>query len=156
MRAVTEGWTLGGYTYTAYKAESATPAAGTVTVLSPDAKKKETTAAFEEAQVVATAVTTTRDWVNVPPGDFTPPIFADAVSDAVKQLGKGRGQARVDRRRRVFLPDLADHRLFLRLPLGGRPPGGVPGDGRLGGRPLLRRQGLQRASSPGVHRYAPH
>jgi leucyl aminopeptidase len=45
--------------------------------------------------VVAAAVATTRDWVNVPPGDLTPPAFADAVSEAVATLGKGRGAPKV-------------------------------------------------------------
>ena len=46
--------------------------AGTVTVLSPSARKKEMVAAFEEAQVISRAVATTRGWVNAPPGDLTP------------------------------------------------------------------------------------
>ncbi|HET8962133.1 leucyl aminopeptidase [Nocardioides sp.] len=96
VRAVTEGYELGGYTFTAYKKEpKPDQTAGTVTVLSPSARKKEMVAAFEEAQVVARAVATTRDWVNVPPGDLTPPAFADAVSDAVAQATKGRGAPKV-------------------------------------------------------------
>lgn len=95
VRAVTEGFALGAYTYTAYKQESQSDAPGTVTVLSPEARKKETTTAFEEAQVVATAVNATRDWVNVPPGDLTPPLFADAVDQAVSALGKGRGAPKI-------------------------------------------------------------
>ncbi len=93
VRAATEGYLLGSYTYTAYKASSSEEdePAGTVTVLSPAARQKEVTRAFEEAQVVATAVAATRDWVNTPPGDLTPPAFADAVSAAVKAAGKGRG-----------------------------------------------------------------
>ena len=38
---------------------------------------------------------TTRDWVNTPPGDLTPPKFADAVSAAGKELTKGRGAPKV-------------------------------------------------------------
>ena len=96
VRAVTEGYELGGYTFTAYKKEpKPDQTAGTVTVLSPSARKKEMVAAFEEAQVVARAVATTRDWVNVPPGDLTPPAFADVVSDAVAQATKGRGAPKV-------------------------------------------------------------
>ena len=97
VRAVTEGHALGGYTFTTYKRDSkkATDTAATVTVLSPGARRKEVTTAFEEAQVVAAAVATTRDWVNVPPGDLTPPAFADAVSGAVAALGKGRGAPKV-------------------------------------------------------------
>jgi leucyl aminopeptidase len=95
VRAVTEGYVLGGYTFTAYKKKtdddpkSARP--GEVVVLSPSARKKDFTQAFADAQVVTEAVATTRDWVNTPPGDFTPPRFADAVQGAVKELTKGRG-----------------------------------------------------------------
>jgi leucyl aminopeptidase len=66
-----------------------------VVVLSPIARKKEAVAAFEQAHVVARAVATTRDWVNTPPGDLTPPAFADAVAEATKELTKGRGAPKV-------------------------------------------------------------
>jgi leucyl aminopeptidase len=93
VRAVTEGFLLGGYTYTEYKkkADDSTKAPGDVVVLCPSARKKEFGGAFEEAQVVSEAVATTRSWVNTPPGDFTPPAFAAAVEAAVKEVSKGRG-----------------------------------------------------------------
>ncbi len=92
VRAATEGYALGGYAFTSYKKEvESNGPAGTVTVLSPIARKQEAVAAFEGAQVVADAVNATRDWVNVPPGDLTPPVFAETVDDAIKALGKGRG-----------------------------------------------------------------
>jgi leucyl aminopeptidase len=92
VRAATEGFALGGYTYTAYKKASKDrpEPPGTVTVLSPAGRKQEVVAAFELAQVVARATATTRDWVNVPPGDLTPPAFADAVVAAVAEATKGR------------------------------------------------------------------
>ncbi len=84
VRAVTEGHLLGGYTYTAYKSNQAKKDSadkpGEVVVLSSVARRKETISAFEEAQLVARAIATTRDWVNTPPGDLTPPAFADAVA----------------------------------------------------------------------------
>jgi leucyl aminopeptidase len=96
VRAVTEGFELGGYTFTTYKKDpKSDKAAGTVTILSPSARKKDVVFAFEEAQVLSRAVTTTRDWVNVPPADLTPPVFAEVVSDAVTQATKGRGAPRV-------------------------------------------------------------
>ena len=55
MRAVTEGFLLGGYTYTTYKKKAddeSTKVPGDVVVLSPSARKKEFGQAFEEAQVV--------------------------------------------------------------------------------------------------------
>ena len=96
VRAVTEGWQLGAYTFTSYKKEPPEPSTpGAVTVLSSQARKAESVAAFEQAQVVAAAVAVTRDWVNTPPGDLTPPLFADAVTAAHKELTKGRGAPRV-------------------------------------------------------------
>jgi len=90
VRAVTEGHLLGSYTFTAYKSgSSSSTAAGTVVVLSSSARKQEVQDAFEGAQVVAEAVAATRDWVNQPPGDLTPPLFADEVKAAVKALPKG-------------------------------------------------------------------
>ena len=98
VRAVTEGYALGGYTFTTYRKQADdAPAArpGDVVVLSEVARRKEAVAAFEEAQVVAEAVATTRDWVNTPPGDLAPPAFADTVVAATKQLTKGRGAPKV-------------------------------------------------------------
>lgn len=95
VAAVTEGWILGGYTFTSYKKDAPSTAPGEVVVLAPGSRKKEVTTAFEEAQVVAAAVAATRDWVNTPPGDLTPPAFADAVAAAGKELSKGRGAPKV-------------------------------------------------------------
>ncbi len=101
VRAITEGYELGGYTFTTYKKKSgssggdAADAPADVIVLSPAARKKDVVAAFEEAQIVAAAVATTRDWVNTPPGDLTPPAFADTVAAATKALTKGRGAPKV-------------------------------------------------------------
>ena len=81
VRAVTEGHLLGGYVFTAYK-QTEDKAPSEVVVLSPGARRGEIVEAFEEAQVVAAAVATTRDWVNTAPGDLTPPLFADAVAAA--------------------------------------------------------------------------
>ncbi|WP_435741626.1 leucyl aminopeptidase [Nocardioides sp. SYSU DS0663] len=95
VRAVVEGHRLGGYAFTAYKKESKDSAPAEVVVLSPAARRKDATAAFEEAQVVADAVAVTRDWVNTPPGDLRPPAFADAVVAATKEVTKGRGAPKI-------------------------------------------------------------
>jgi leucyl aminopeptidase len=99
VRAVTEGFVLGGYTYTAYKKKASDDSKedqpGDVVVLSPSARKKEFIRQFEEARVVCEAVAATRSWVNTPPGDFTPPSFAVAVESAVKEVTKGRGAPKV-------------------------------------------------------------
>ena len=96
VRAAVEGFALGGYAFTDYKADGATrDAPGDVVVLSPVAKQAQTRAAVDEAQVVARAVATTRDWVNTPPGDLTPPRLAEVVTDAHRALTKGRGAPKV-------------------------------------------------------------
>ncbi len=85
VRAVVEGFELGGYAYTDYVSggtDSDRP--GEVVVLSPVARSKDSVTALVTAQTVAAAVARTRDWVNTPPGDLAPPAFADTVAAAVK------------------------------------------------------------------------
>ncbi|MEX0427015.1 leucyl aminopeptidase [Nocardioides sp. DS6] len=82
VRAVTEGHLLGGYAFTTYKKNGDDKAPSEVVLLSPTARRADVVTAFEQAQVVAAAVATTRDWVNTAPGDLTPPLFADAVAAA--------------------------------------------------------------------------
>jgi leucyl aminopeptidase len=84
VRNVVEGYLLGGYTFSRYQSAKSEQRAGTVTVLSPVARRHEATAAFEEAQLVAEAVTAVRDWVNTPASDLRPPAFADQISKAAK------------------------------------------------------------------------
>ncbi len=95
VRAVVEGYSLGGYTFTTYKKETKDTRPGTVTVLSSIARQDVAQEAFEVAQVLADAVTGTRDWVNTPPGDLRPPAFADAVVEAARTASKGRGRPTV-------------------------------------------------------------
>ncbi|HYJ26321.1 MAG TPA: M17 family peptidase N-terminal domain-containing protein, partial [Nocardioides sp.] len=96
VAAVVEGHRLGGYTFTAYKSsksESTQP--NDVVVLTAIARKAEAVAALERAQVLADAVALTRDWVNTPPRDCTPPLLADLVTAAHKEVTKGRGAPKV-------------------------------------------------------------
>jgi leucyl aminopeptidase len=88
VRAVAEGWLLGGYRFTDYKSEKGDEPAGTVVVLTPGARQEAMTDALARAQVVAEAVAGTRDWVNQPAGRLRPPDFAKAVEDAVKATRK--------------------------------------------------------------------
>ncbi len=90
IAAVTEGFLLGGYSFTEYKSSASPDAVAEIVVLSPIARRKDAVAAFAETQVVTRAVATTRDWVNMPPGDFTPPAFADAVVEAGKAHARGK------------------------------------------------------------------
>ena len=99
VRALTEGAMLGAYTFTRYKKATKDEAPGDVVLLCPTPRRKEMTTAFEEARIVADAVAQTRDWVNTPPGDLTPPVFADAAVAAGKAWSKsgskGRGGSKV-------------------------------------------------------------
>lgn len=88
VRAVTEGYDLGGYSFSRYKRSSAPDRPGDVVVLSSVARQQEAQAAFADAQVVAAAVRLARDWVNTPPNDLRPPSFADAIAAEVKSAGK--------------------------------------------------------------------
>ncbi|GAB3260821.1 leucyl aminopeptidase [Nocardioides dilutus] len=102
LRAVVEGYALGGYTYTTYKKpapdDDAQGHPGEVVVVTSGARRAEMQTVADEAQVVAEAVSRARDWVNTPPGDFTPPAFADAVVEAAKETSKGRGARKVSAR----------------------------------------------------------
>ena len=84
VRNVLEGYLLGGYAFTRYQSKKPDKRAGTVTVLSPVARRQEVSTAFDEAQVVAGAVNAVRDWVNTPAVDLTPPMLADEITKAVK------------------------------------------------------------------------
>jgi leucyl aminopeptidase len=83
VRNVLEGYLLGGYVFSRYQSKAPDKRAGTVTVLSPIARRQEAVGAFDEAQVLAAAVNAARDWVNTPAGDLTPPTFADEITKAV-------------------------------------------------------------------------
>ena len=90
VRAMTEGFLLGGYSFSRYKSSSNEDTPGEVVVLSEAARAKTTQTAFETAQLVAAAVARTRDWVNTPPGDLTPPVFADDEVAAAKARKGGK------------------------------------------------------------------
>jgi leucyl aminopeptidase len=85
VRAAADGYQLGSYSFTAFKTTPAPDVAGEVVVLSDVARQKEVAAALETSQVVAAATRLARDWVNTPPGDFTPAKFTDAVAATKKE-----------------------------------------------------------------------
>lgn len=97
VRNVLEGYLLGGYSFARYLSKEPDHRPGTVTVLSPVARRQEVGTAFEEAQVVAAAVRAVRDWVNTPAGDLRPPAFADQIVQAVKET-KVRPRVTADRK----------------------------------------------------------
>ncbi len=91
VRAVVEGWSLGGYSFDAYRTRPSEDRPGEVVVLCQDARKAEFTRALEDAQVVVEAVACTRDWVNTPPGDLRPTAFADVVAKRGKERKRALG-----------------------------------------------------------------
>jgi len=95
VRAVTEGYILGAYSFDTYRSAAPADRPGEVVVLSDESRQAAVTAAFERAQVVAAAVARTRDWVNTPPADLTPPVLADTVVTANKKRPRGAGKVTV-------------------------------------------------------------
>ena len=85
--AATEGALLGSYAYTQYKSQPAPSALRRVTIGVADARDRDTRAAIRRAQVVAEAVTFTRDLVNVPPNDLYPDVLAQRSADAGREAG---------------------------------------------------------------------
>jgi leucyl aminopeptidase len=100
VRAATEGWALGGYTFNDYKLDTKPKPvdAAEVVVLSPLARQQDAIAAFERAQLVAAAANRTRHWVNLPANDLSPAGLADEVAEAHATLTKGRGAPKLDLR----------------------------------------------------------
>jgi leucyl aminopeptidase len=80
VQAVAEGALLGAYAFTTYKTGDEPDPVGSVMVLAHNGRSKEIKQAATTARVVATAVNRARDWVNTPPRDLTPALFAAAAS----------------------------------------------------------------------------
>ncbi|MFC6152239.1 leucyl aminopeptidase [Nocardioides yefusunii] len=89
LDAALSGFVLGGYTFTAYKSGAKEETSREVTVLSSVARTESAKRTFAETQVLLEAVTTVRDWVNEPPGEFTPALFAAAAVDAHAEATSG-------------------------------------------------------------------
>ena len=90
VRAVVEGAMLGGYSFDAYKSGPDGSGPGEVVVLTDIARTKGAQRALEAARIVSDATTLARDWVNTPPGDLTPELFADAVVAEHRSRKPGR------------------------------------------------------------------
>ena len=85
--AVAEGALFGSYAYTDYKSEAKPPALRRVGIGVDDPRDKDARAALRRAQVVADAVSFTRDLVNVPPNDLYPQTFAERVAETGRAAG---------------------------------------------------------------------
>ncbi|PSK99737.1 leucyl aminopeptidase [Haloactinopolyspora alba] len=87
--AVAEGILLGSYSFDQYKSGEPTPGVATATVVGPGVKAKSVKEAVARAEAVAAAVNRARDWVNAPPRDLTPKVFADNASKLAKSSKLG-------------------------------------------------------------------
>jgi leucyl aminopeptidase len=95
VRAVAEGFLLGTYSFKQYKSRSDDSRVADVSILSDAARRQDAIAALETAQAIGTAVNRARDWVNTPPNDLTPELFADGVVAFGKERS-GRSKPKVD------------------------------------------------------------
>ncbi len=95
VRAVADGFLSGTYSFRRYKTGTDDPGLADVAILSDVARQRDVAAALEAAQHVGDLVHRARDWVNTPPNDLTPELFAERVLALGKERG-GRGRPRVD------------------------------------------------------------
>ena len=90
VAAVAEGFASGLYSFTAYKSAAEPTSVSEVLLLSPVARDAAVVAALERGRTIAEHVAHARDWVNTPPNDLYPEVFADRVV-ALAGSRKGRG-----------------------------------------------------------------
>ena len=86
VRAVADGFLSGTYSFKHYKSGKDDSAVADVSVLSDAARRQDAIAALDAARTVSDLIHRARDWVNTPPNDLTPELFAEGV----RALGKER------------------------------------------------------------------
>ncbi|MCW2761656.1 MAG: leucyl aminopeptidase, partial [Marmoricola sp.] len=91
VRAVADGFLSGSYSFKRYKSRTDEAGLADVSILSDAARRQDAITALETARSVGNLVNRARDWVNMPPNDLTPELFADAVVALGKDL-TGRTQ----------------------------------------------------------------
>ncbi|WP_027862665.1 leucyl aminopeptidase [Marmoricola sp. URHB0036] len=97
VRAVADGFLLGSYSFKRYKSRSDETAVADVSILSDAARRQDAIAALDAAQAVADVVRQARDWVNTPPNDLTPELFADGVlAFAKKRAGRSKPKVEIE------------------------------------------------------------
>jgi leucyl aminopeptidase len=90
IEAVAQGALLGAYSFHRFRGVSAAkakPGVKAFVLVTDTAADRAAKAALSHAQVVADAITMTRDWVNTPPSSLYPQLFADAAAAAAKTAG---------------------------------------------------------------------
>jgi len=90
VRAVADGFLSGGYSFKRYKSRSDEAGPAGISILSDAARRVDAVAALDAARTVGDLVNRARDWVNTPPNDLTPELFAEAVVGLGMEL-TGRG-----------------------------------------------------------------
>jgi leucyl aminopeptidase len=106
VRALTEGFISGQYSFDDYKTGKKQPGISDAIVLCEAARRKDVMEAFDNAQLLAGAITRARDWVNTPPNDLTPEAFAAQIQQAF-------------RRRKGVTVEVLDHERLAELGCGG-------------------------------------
>ena len=94
IRAVADGFLSGTYSFKQYKSKSDDAGVAEVSLLSDVARRQDAIAALDTARTVADVVRRARDWVNTPPNDLTPELFADGVVAFGKERS-GRSKPKV-------------------------------------------------------------
>lgn len=86
VSAVVEGAVMGAYAFTAFRSGSGNgrPPLGEVVLSVADT---EAAAQVDRARAVALAVNRARDWINTPPGDLPPALFAEQIVEAAEAAG---------------------------------------------------------------------
>jgi leucyl aminopeptidase len=84
VAAIAEGALLGGYTFDRYLTGDNPKPVSEVVILTDRARDKAARTAVDRAGTVIGAVNTARGWVNTPPGDLTPAVFADEIAGRAK------------------------------------------------------------------------
>ncbi|HTR68970.1 MAG TPA: leucyl aminopeptidase [Mycobacteriales bacterium] len=91
LTAVAEGAVLGGYAFTKYRSRASSgshkKAAGTVTIVVPDAKDATAKSVVARAVALGDAVTLCRDLVNTPASDLHPADLAQVAVEACGEAG---------------------------------------------------------------------
>jgi leucyl aminopeptidase len=88
--AIATGAILGAYTFRAYRSSTSRAhkaGLGAVTIWTPLAKDAAARHALAEARVIAEAVLAARDFVNTPPNDLPPAVFAESAAAAAADAG---------------------------------------------------------------------
>ncbi|MEO7352371.1 MAG: leucyl aminopeptidase [Marmoricola sp.] len=96
VRAVADGFISGGYSFKRYKSHSDEAGLSAVSILSDASRRQDAIAALEVARTVGDLTNRARDWVNTPPNDLTPELFAEAVVTLGKELTGRTHKPKVD------------------------------------------------------------